>query len=124
MYLQNPRDEHRICDSLSLRAHNSYERPTCHLHLSSPHCRCLSHPLLRGQPLQCRSSGNSPPLFLTNLHEESRLDKFQESLSLNPVVLPSKQKNRVPLEGLRASQGLPGRESGMEGNLTKNTVLV
>jgi hypothetical protein len=27
MYLQNPRDEHRICDSLSLRAHNSYERP-------------------------------------------------------------------------------------------------
>jgi hypothetical protein len=27
MYLQNPRDEHRICDSLSLRAHYSYERP-------------------------------------------------------------------------------------------------
>jgi hypothetical protein len=27
MYLQDPRDEHRICDSLSLRAHYSYERP-------------------------------------------------------------------------------------------------
>jgi hypothetical protein len=27
MYVQNPKDEHRIFDSLSLRAHYSYERP-------------------------------------------------------------------------------------------------
>jgi hypothetical protein len=27
MYLQNSSDEHRICGSLSLRAHQSYERP-------------------------------------------------------------------------------------------------
>jgi hypothetical protein len=83
MYLQNPKDEHRIFDSLSLRAHYSYERPDVPSSF-------LQSTLPMPQPLLCLGSGHSPPLCLTNLHEESRLDKFREPLSLSPVVLPSK----------------------------------
>jgi hypothetical protein len=70
MYLQYFGDKHRICDSLSLRAHYTTNAPRCHLHLSrsNSHHQCHSHPLLRpSQGLQPTSAASQQQSFFTSL---------------------------------------------------------